>query len=127
VGDGVLAALAAILLGRSREDDLVCRLGGDEIAVLLPGCSYTAALARAEEILADTRAHAFDLGAGAVLPVSVSIGVAVTDDGSISPGEAAHKILRRADRALYAAKAAGRDCVRLADDEPTQDRQRSSA
>ncbi|HWI42660.1 MAG TPA: GGDEF domain-containing protein [Nocardioides sp.] len=111
VGDGVLAALATILLGRSREDDLVCRLGGDEIAVLLPGCSYTAALARAEEILADTRAHAFDLGAGAVLPVSVSIGVAHLP----THASGLQGLYSAADAALYEAKQRGRGQVAGAD------------
>ena len=46
-GDEVLVQLARLLMDQSRDSDVVCRLGGDEIAVLLPGCAYSTAVARA--------------------------------------------------------------------------------
>jgi two-component system cell cycle response regulator len=129
VGDQVLREVSRRIGAHVRSFDTVARYGGEEFVVVMPDADAAAAMTVAERLrstLADTPVAVGGAGVPEI-PVSVSIGVAVTDDGSISPGEAAHKILRRADRALYAAKAAGRDCVRLADDEPTQDRQRSSA
>jgi diguanylate cyclase (GGDEF)-like protein len=112
-GDAVLQQLAGILLRLSRPDDLVSRLGGDEIAVLLPGCPLPVAARRAEQILRAVRTHAFDItehtAAGqperTCLSVTLSIGLA-----HLSPrGRELRSLYAAADRALYEAKRRGRD------------------
>jgi diguanylate cyclase (GGDEF)-like protein/PAS domain S-box-containing protein len=97
-GDQALVAMASALRTVVRDEDLVARIGGDEFAVLIPTVSAEAMLALTERILA-------------VLPerLSASAGVA-TWDGCESPAQLQH----RADRALYAAKHAGRGRAYLA-------------
>jgi len=117
-GDSVLQQLAGILLGLSRNDDLVSRLGGDEIAVLLPGCPLEVAALRAEKILEAVRMHAFDVTdhtlAGhherTCLSVTLSIGVAHLS----TRGRELRTLYTAADTALYEAKRQGRDRVAVA-------------
>ncbi|MBV6726290.1 GGDEF domain-containing protein [Nocardioides daeguensis] len=114
-GDEVLIQLAALLLRHSRPTDVVCRLGGDEVAVLLPGCGLEAAVARAEEILAAVRSQPFVITGGAELTISISLGCAHMP----THGDDLRSLYAAADAALYEAKQAGRGRVgsteRLAD------------
>jgi two-component system cell cycle response regulator len=129
VGDQVLREVSRRIAAHVRSFDTVARYGGEEFVVVMPDADAGAAMTVAERLrstLADTPV-AVSGAAVPDVPVTVSIGVAVTDDADLPPGEAALKLLRRADRALYAAKAAGRDHVRLADDEPTEGRQRAGS
>jgi diguanylate cyclase (GGDEF)-like protein len=106
-GDQVLVQLAHVLTAAARRDDVVCRLGGDELAVLMPGCSLATAHRRALDIVESVRETSFILpGAGAV-PISVSAGVAHRPTHASS----AEDLYAVADAALYAAKRAGRDQV----------------
>ncbi|MFC5727348.1 MULTISPECIES: sensor domain-containing diguanylate cyclase [Nocardioides] len=107
VGDQVLVQLSKLLLSRSRGSDVVCRLGGDEIAVLLLDCAYPTALARAEDMVATVAAHAFHLPDGATLDISISVGCAhmPTHAAGIRP------LYSAADSALYDAKRSGRGRV----------------
>jgi two-component system, cell cycle response regulator len=103
VGDDVLVAVARTIGAELRAGDLVCRLGGDEFLVLCPGTATPEALRVAERIRARVRARAAALVPE--IPVTASLGVAtVPGDAPDGPG-----LLRAADEALYAAKAAGRD------------------
>jgi diguanylate cyclase (GGDEF)-like protein len=106
-GDAVLVQLSELLVRSSRRGDVVCRLGGDEMAVLMPECSVEVAQRRAEEMVATVRGHGFALGVGEVVNVSVSAGMAH------APGDAetAESLYAAADAALYQAKRAGRDQV----------------
>lgn len=107
-GDEVLVQLAQLMTTDIRRGDVVCRLGGDEIAVLMPGCSREDAHRRAEQILADVGTHLFELpGAERPVRVSVSMGVAhaPTDATELRALYAA------ADAALYRAKQDGRGRV----------------
>ena len=106
-GDRVLRDVAHAVGGCLRVEDLVGRWGGDEFLVLLLGASAADVLAPAGRILAAVRAVSRPGGAGA--PVTVSIGAAVHDRD-----EAGGTLLSRADSALYAAKASGRDTVVVA-------------
>lgn len=110
-GDRVLQLVARVLQENSRPYDVVGRWGGEEFVVLMPATRAAAARAAAErfrdEVEGSTRAH---LGGA----VTVSIGLAVAGDGVAATTPLA--LLGEADRALYAAKAAGRNCVRLAQD-----------
>ncbi len=106
-GDRVLVQLSELLVEASRRGDVVCRLGGDEIGVLLPRCTYETALRRAEEITHLVRSHGFQLDVDDLVKVSVSAGLAHAP----THGSDAHALYVAADAALYAAKRAGRDRV----------------
>lgn len=106
-GDAVLVQLAALLLARSRPTDVVCRLGGDEIAILLPACPEPAAMERAEELLLAVVAHRFRGEAGEDVEVSVSLGCAHLPTHATD----LRALYSAADGALYEAKQAGRGRV----------------
>nr|AGC72466.1 PAS/PAC/GGDEF-domain containing protein [uncultured bacterium A1Q1_fos_499] len=106
-GDLVLEVLAEILTSSVRGSDLVCRTGGDEFSILLPGASPGVALERAELIRESFAATPIGLADGEVLRATVSAGLAFLQAG----GEGLPATLRRADLALYAAKRAGRNRV----------------
>ena len=110
-GDTVLTAVARLLQASVRDGDTAVRLGGEEFLVLLPGADRGQALRRAEEMRRGVAAvvHAFG---GERIHVTVSAGVAVRPDDGVSAGT----LLEAADRALYVAKAAGRDRVVAAGD-----------
>jgi diguanylate cyclase (GGDEF)-like protein len=100
-GDRALQRLTALLRERTRAGDVVGRLGGEEFAVLLDGTDADGAVVFAQDL---RRA----LAAGGEGPAfTVSVGVAALGDGE----QAAEEMLVAADRALYAAKDAGRDRV----------------
>jgi diguanylate cyclase (GGDEF)-like protein len=111
VGDDVLVHLARVLRGRIRtEDAVLSRLGGDELAVLLPGCAREVALRRAEELLDAVRAEPFALPDGSLVSLSISLGVAHLPRHSRDR----RGLYTSADNALYDAKRAGRGRVALA-------------
>lgn len=102
VGDDVLRALARVLQQGTRLTDVIGRWGGEEFIVVCPDTRAPEAAMLAERLaqaLRDTRLPV-------VGTVTASFGVA-----QAAPGEAAHQLVDRADRALYQAKAAGRDRV----------------
>jgi diguanylate cyclase (GGDEF)-like protein len=106
-GDRVIAEIGAVLRARARETDVLARLGGDEFAIVLPRCD----LAEAREVAAEIATAIRDQmdGENGVPPLTASIGIAPFGTGHRLSYEA---VLARADAALYAAKAAGRDAVR---------------
>jgi diguanylate cyclase (GGDEF)-like protein len=109
-GDAVLRATADALRGALREGDVPGRLGGEEFGVLLPDCDAAGGVLLAERLRAAIRldvAHP-----DPAREVTVSVGVAQLGAGA--PARALGKALASADRALYAAKRAGRDRVKLA-------------
>ncbi|MBJ7359754.1 GGDEF domain-containing protein [Nocardioides sp.] len=107
-GDEVLVQLSALLVEASRRGDVVCRLGGDEMAVLMPECTLDVARRRAEEIVLAVREHGFAVSVGTVIKVSVSVGIAHAP----THAEDAQRLYSAADEALYAAKRGGRDRMR---------------
>jgi diguanylate cyclase (GGDEF)-like protein len=106
-GDGVLESLAALLVGETRDQDLVARYGGEEFAVLAPGTDRAGSLALAEKLRVAASESFFDV-AGQRIAITVSVGVAVYHGDR-------EAFFHEADRALYAAKGAGKDCVVAAD------------
>jgi two-component system cell cycle response regulator len=110
VGDIVLRELAARLRERVRREDVVGRWGGEEFVVALPETTPDGAAAVAESLREAIALTPIESGEGLRLEVTVSIGVAAWT------GQELQDLVDRADRALYAAKAAGRDRVVL---EPT--------
>lgn len=107
-GDAVIRCIAGTLKGALRESDILCRWGGEEYLALLKGCDVDNARVLAEKCREAINAHPFDYG-GHRIAVTASFGVA-----QYNGGETMEQLFDRADRALYAAKAAGRDRVRTA-------------
>jgi diguanylate cyclase (GGDEF)-like protein len=111
VGDAILSRVAGVMRGGLREVDLLARYGGEEFALLAPGTSLVGAVAIAEKIrLAVSQAvfSVITLEGPRSLRVSVSAGVALFDGCE-------RRLFNGADRALYAAKSAGKDCVQTAE------------
>lgn len=112
-GDDCLAAVGRVLgTAARRPGDLVGRYGGEEFVVLLPGTDQDGAREVAERILQDVDALALPhAGSQIAGHVTVSIGVAVAVP---APGQPPQVLLDAADKAVYAAKHAGRHRVMLA-------------
>jgi diguanylate cyclase (GGDEF)-like protein len=107
-GDAVLQDIAYTMRATLRAGDSIYRVGGEEILVMLPGAGHADALEIAERLRIAVRERR-PVG----VEVSLSIGVAVADCGPVDCDE----LLARADAALYAAKAGGRDLVFIDSDE----------
>ncbi|MFO8082174.1 MAG: diguanylate cyclase [Armatimonadota bacterium] len=110
VGDEVLREVAeAVLTAVRRDRDVAARYGGEEMAVIAPGTALAGASELAERIRARV-AQARVLAGGAVVSVTVSVGVAALDptDHHEAP---ARSLVEEADRRLYEAKGAGRNTV----------------
>jgi diguanylate cyclase (GGDEF)-like protein len=112
-GDAVLAAIGRQLREVLRGADVKCRYGGEEFLVLLPDTPAPGAMRVAESLR-----QAFDemtvRWKGAVVSVTASFGVTTLRPEERDP----ETLLARADAAFYRAKQAGRNCVRVAEDEP---------
>ncbi len=105
IGDEMLRAVSTALRNVAQEPVALGRLGGEEFLIVSPDGSDMSARRLAERLLA--RVRSLDLGQQ--MPgrrLTISIGLTVS-----SPGDSIAVLLRRADEALYAAKANGRDCV----------------
>jgi diguanylate cyclase (GGDEF)-like protein/PAS domain S-box-containing protein len=109
VGDAVLVEVAGRLLSCVRAGDLVARLGGDEFMVLVANPAPDSAETIARHVLATMR-EPVELGQHMKLPIGTSIGVVYS-----SSAVEAKALLSLVDRALYRAKAAGRNTWRTAD------------
>jgi diguanylate cyclase (GGDEF)-like protein len=107
IGDRVLQAAGQVVRENVRDTDVAIRFGGEEILVLLPGSPMKEAIAVAERLRAAVQA--FDTSSfAASLSVTVSVGVAQR-----LPAEPFQQLLERGDRALYRAKAGGRNRVEI--------------
>ena len=115
VGDQVLIEIAKRLLGSVRSYDFVGRYGGEEFLVVLNGCDPTGASARAEEIRKAISGRPVQT-TGGPLPVTMSFGVLLSGEWSVRTVE---ELLHKTDTCLYEAKAAGRNCVRVAKPDPS--------
>lgn len=109
-GDATLRATAHGLGRHTREGDVVCRYGGEEFVVILPGTDLDTAVRRAEQLRAAAAAGTVD--EPGVQPVTLSIGVANAPQHGHTPDA----LLGAADRALYRAKGEGRNRVCVATD-----------
>jgi diguanylate cyclase (GGDEF)-like protein len=112
VGDQVLVQTTALLRRELPAEATLARWGGEEFLVLWPGLELNAALAAAEQLRGSIACADFGAPGGAGLRVTCSIGVALHPP---APGPCDWQLaLELADRALYRAKAGGRDCVQAA-------------
>lgn len=108
-GDRVLTTVASRLLAKLRLTDTVARLGGDEFVVLLDDANLAENVALIGQQLVDSINQPIDIG-GAFAHVGVSMGIALYPDN----GRAPEALLKAADDAMYAAKAAGKNTLRFA-------------
>ena len=108
VGDKVLIELSKTLLHSFRNDDIVCRLGGDEFFAICPNTDLKGGM------------HISEFVCNAVSELRVSIGVNKNWYGSVSIGVSLktsnisdyEELIKTADKGVYAAKQAGKNCVR---------------
>jgi diguanylate cyclase (GGDEF)-like protein len=109
VGDHALKAFARLLTTLSRQTDYVARYGGEEFMVILVGTNKEKAEAVAERIRKGVAGRHFEPnGMEEEIRLTVSIGMAGYPEDAEEPKE----LIGKADRALYAAKAAGKNCVK---------------
>jgi diguanylate cyclase (GGDEF)-like protein/PAS domain S-box-containing protein len=105
-GDEVLRAFSEMIALQSRRSDICCRFGGEEFLLVFPGLDKELARERADQLRRRLEANPVTFG-GTGIAVTASFGVACfPQDGSTS-----EELIAAADRALYAAKAAGRNRV----------------
>jgi diguanylate cyclase (GGDEF)-like protein/PAS domain S-box-containing protein len=106
-GDIALREISALLRRSLRHDDVICRMGGEEFAVLLPDTSLADATQVADKLRMAVGALRLQRDGQQLARVTVSAGLAALG----THGDTVATLLRHADRALYRAKAGGRDCV----------------
>ncbi len=104
-GDKVLAGVAEVMNAQVRETDYLARYGGEEFAMLLPETDLTGTMQLIEKLRFAVAEARFDVG-GAEAPIGVTVSAGV----AIFSGDA-DEAFDAADRALYEAKAGGKDCV----------------
>jgi diguanylate cyclase (GGDEF)-like protein len=108
IGDELLRAIAQRLQGVVSEDEMLCRLGGDEYALVVPGNNDEASCFAHGQLLLETIREPFDIR-GNRIEVRGSVGVACAPQH----GSTSEQLLKAADTALYASKDAGRDGVSI--------------
>ena len=109
-GDEVLQAIGARLANANRSLDLAARHGGDEFAIVLNDCANTEIAGQIAQRLIEAVSLPIGLRSRETsVTVGASAGVAQVSDRD----DSAEDVLTRADRALYAAKAAGKNCVKI--------------
>ncbi|MGX7708881.1 GGDEF domain-containing protein [Methylobacterium sp. Gmos1] len=109
IGDRVLKHVADVVMAGMRNADTVCRIGGEEIVVIMPRIDPVQAAEMADALRGAVGAMAVPVGDDRTIAATVSLGFATRQ-----PEECGESLFRRADAALYAAKRDGRDRVILA-------------
>lgn len=108
-GDAALQAFASVLESRFRGSDVVCRYGGEEFVVILPGSGIDGARERAEQLREAIRKEPVVFEGSNLGYLTISIGLAAWPDSTNEP----EQLFKLADEALYRAKAGGRDSVEV--------------
>jgi diguanylate cyclase (GGDEF)-like protein/PAS domain S-box-containing protein len=108
VGDAVLRVFGTLLTNNARASDIVCRYGGEEFLLILPGMTAEGAVQRAEQLRQTMAATPVSNGVSAIT-VTASFGVATFP----TDGRTTDELIAAADKALYSAKAQGRNRVSL--------------
>jgi two-component system cell cycle response regulator len=104
VGDSVLAELGMWLKRQIRDIDLIARWAGDELVFILPGCDLALANGLMDRMLDKLRKYR-----PGGLAITVSVGIAEVEFNGHK--ETLNSLFERADKAMYEAKMAGRDCI----------------
>jgi diguanylate cyclase (GGDEF)-like protein len=115
-GDAVLREVGAVLRSFFRGEDVACRYGGEEFALVLTDTTSDGALARASQLREQVHQLSLSFRRQSLGPVTISVGIATLPLHATT----AEALLRVADKALYRAKHEGRDRVILADAETTE-------
>jgi len=105
-GDKFLVEIGTLMKDNARSSDIICRYGGEEFLMVMPGTSLESAVKRAEEILHKCT-NIIIAHEGQALKVAMSLGVATYPDH----GQEAEEIIFKADKALYKSKKNGRNQV----------------
>ena len=106
-GDEALRAFARAALGALRDSDTLARIGGEEFSVAIRGADLATATEVAEKLRSAVERLSIEIGLGRFATLTASFGVASTPEH----GTDRKRLLKVADRALYAAKSAGRNTV----------------
>jgi diguanylate cyclase (GGDEF)-like protein len=106
-GDALLQQFARLMQSVVREEDLVCRYGGEEFLIILPDVDVETLRSRAESLLDATRLLRVHVDGEELGGITISAGLALSSDRAAT----AASVIAVADRALYNAKTAGRDRV----------------
>ncbi len=109
-GDNILRKMTSIIVGNLRSEDIICRYGGDEFLLVFQNINrrrITELLYRISQRISETPIRT----RGGKVPVTVSIGVSLSEGGASDTMET---IIDRSDRALYRAKARGRNTIEFA-------------
>ena len=117
-GSHALMEMASVILPSVRDTDSVVRYGGDEFVVILPETGADEARRVADRIRSKIERHRFTGGRHLDFSLSASFGIAVFPDHALSP----QQLVACADTAMYEAKAAGKNCIRVMSVEATSDR-----
>ena len=104
-GDAVLRELSGLMRAHFRGDDIACRYGGEEFVVVLSESTLDGAYGRAEELRREVHRLVVQHRRQPLGAITISIGVAALPEHGVSPED----LIAAADRALYQAKADGRD------------------
>lgn len=115
VGSHVLMEMAAVILASVRDTDAVARYGGDEFVVILPETNMEQAERVASRLRQKTERHEFTGGRRLQLKLTASFGIAAFPEHAQSP----QQLVASADTAMYEAKAAHKNCIRLASAPPS--------
>ncbi|HUN54164.1 MAG TPA: sensor domain-containing diguanylate cyclase [Smithella sp.] len=107
-GDEILRVFGELMKRYSRGSDICCRYGGEEFLLVMPGMAVEHACERAEQLRAEIEATQVKFGSSAIA-VTASFGVASFPQD----GRSSDELIAAADRALYAAKKAGRNQVKI--------------
>jgi diguanylate cyclase (GGDEF)-like protein len=110
-GDELLREMGTFLQGQTRAEDIACRYGGEEFALILLDASAEDTEERAKLLREEAARLRVEYGHEPLGNITISVGVAVFPDH----GGAAETLLKAADAALYRAKAGGRDRVMVAE------------
>jgi diguanylate cyclase (GGDEF)-like protein/PAS domain S-box-containing protein len=113
-GDLVLQSVGELLTTFFREDDVACRWGGEEFAVILPEAVSEQAVARANSLRGAVKELRLQHQGTVLATITFSIGVATFPEHA----SCSEELLRLADQCLYQSKASGRDCVTIANPVP---------
>lgn len=106
-GDFVLSEVSGVLAGAIRAEDVLARFGGEEFCVLCRGTERAGAVELGERLRKEISERRYMYG-GKIIPVTISVGIALMPDTSMTQPAA---LLAAADKALYEAKRAGRNRV----------------